>query len=268
MASRILWMSTKMVQSASRLLDILEALALASEELSLSRLQAQLNLPPPTLHRMLKVLIERGYVEQNAGSRHYGPGLRILEIAEATKRNARFDLCRTVRPFLQRLTIKSGETSNFVVPQNRKIVYVEQVPSPRSVRMFTEVGHRAPLYCTAAGKAILSQFPADQLDAYVTTTDLEQITPQTLVSGDALGREIAVIRKQGFAIDDEEFEPGVRCVAAPILDSTGECIGAISVSGPATRMTRAVVSALGIEVRHFSAQCSDQLGYRPAVADR
>lgn len=230
-----------MVQSVFRMLDILEALAFANEELSLSRLQAQLNLPSPTLHRMLRVLIERGYVAQDFESRHYGPGVRILEIAEATKRNSRFDLSRIVRPYLQRLTALCGETSNFVIPQNRKIVYVEQVPSPRSVRMFTEVGQRAPLYCTAAGKAILSKTADEQFDAYVTTTTLKQVTPRTITTVETLRTEIASIRDQGFALDDEEFETGVRCVAAPIIDSGGRCVAAISVSGPATRMSRKLI---------------------------
>jgi IclR family acetate operon transcriptional repressor len=245
--------------------DVLEALALAEEELSLTRLQAQLNLPLPTLHRLLQALVERGYVEQNGDSRRYGPGLRILEIAEAAKRNSRFDLCRVVRPFLQRLTDDSGESSNLVIRHDSRIVYVEQVPSPRSVRMFTEVGHRAPLYCTGAGKAILSCLSSDQLDAYVATLRLERLTPHTLASVDDLKRDISVVRQRGFALDNEEFEAGVRCVAAPIVDAAGHCVAAISVSGPTTRMSYERAEELGPQVRHISTLCSTQLGYGSSV---
>lgn len=254
-----------MVQSITRMFDVLEALALADEELTLTRLQAQLNLPAPTLHRLLQALVERGYVEQNGDSRRYGPGLKILEIAESAKRNSRFDLCRVVRPFLQRLTDESGESSNLVIRHNTEVIYVEQVSSPRSVRMFTEVGHRAPLYCTGAGKAILSCLSSDQLDAYVETVQLERLTPQTLGSADELVRELAAVRRQGFAIDNEEFETGVRCVAAPIVDSAGRCVAAISVSGPTTRMSCERAGELGPQVRHVSALCSTQLGYGPPV---
>ena len=251
-----------MVQSVSRMLDILEALALASEELSLSQLQSQLHLPPPTLHRMLRVLIERGYVEQNTESRHSGPGLRIILIAEATTRNARFDLIHIARPFLKRLTDESGESSNLVVPQNRKIVYVDQIPSPRSVRMFTEVGQRAPLYCTGSGKAILSRLPADELEDYLGATMLRSVTPRTIISPTALQHEIKTIRDRGYALDDEEYETGVRCVAAAIMNHFGRCVAAISVSGPTNRMPSDLVPVLGDRVREFSERCSHQLGYR------
>ena len=254
-----------MVQAITRMLDVLEALASAREELSLTQLQTQLGLPPPTLHRMLKTLIERGYVEQNANSRHYGPGLMVLEIAEAAKRNARFDLCRIARPFLQQLTDETGETSNLIVPHNKKIVYIEQVSSPRSVRMFTEVGHRAPFYCTGAGKAILSSFSPDQLEDYLTAVKLEQLTPHTFASVEALKHEVSQIRERGFAIDNEEFEIGVRCVAAPIIDSRGSCIGSISVSGPTTRMSYELAEHLGAQVKRVSAQCSSLLGHTSAV---
>ncbi len=245
--------------------DVLETLALAEEELSLTRLQAQLNLPLPTLHRLLQALVERGYVEQNDDSRRYGPGLRILEIAEAAKRNSRFDLSRIVRPFLQRLTDGSGETSNLVVRHNTRIVYIEQVPSPRSVRMFTQVGHRAPLYCTGAGKAVLSCLSTEQLDAYVATAQLERLTPHTLASREDLVQEIVKVRQRGFAVDDEEFEIGVRCVAAPIVDPTGRCVAAISISGPTTRMSWERAEELGPQVKHMSALCSTQVGYGASV---
>lgn len=251
-----------MVQSVSRMLDILEALAFTSEELSLSRLQSLLNLPPPTLHRMLRILIQRGYVEQNPESRHYGPGLRIIEIAEATKRNARFDLIRVVRPFLKQLTDESDETTNLVVGQNRKVVYVDQVLSSRSVRTFTEVGHRAPLYCTAAGKVILSRMSAAQLEEYLAATVLKRFTPRTLLSPIILQKELEAVRVKGYAVDDEEFETGVRCVASPLIDSTGRCVGAISVSGPTTRLTSSLVPPLGKRVRRICERCSDQLGYQ------
>jgi len=253
-----------MVQSITRALDILEALAFSGEELSLTQLQSELELPPPTLHRLLKALVERGYVEQNSASRRYGPGPRIFHVAEAARRNLRFDLFRIVRPYLKLLTAESGETSNLVVAQNNKIVYVDQVPSPQRVRMFTEVGHRAPLYCTGAGKAILSHLPADQFEAYVTDARMEQLTPRTFASVDELKQEIANIASRGFAMDNEEFEIGVRCVAAPILNHAGLCIGAISVSGPSIRMAPELMETLGEQVRQACLQCSIQLGFIPS----
>lgn len=182
-----------MVQSILRVLDILEALAFSREEVSLSQLQEELKLPPPTIHRMLKTLVARGYVEQNSTSRHYGPGFKLLLVAEAAKHNNRFALVHAARPFLHRLTEESGETSNLVIPQMHEVVYIDQVPSPQRVRMFTEVGHRAPLYCTGAGKVILSQLPASQIAAYVASVNLMQLTPHTFASANALLSEIELV---------------------------------------------------------------------------
>lgn len=250
-----------MAQSINRMFDILEALAISTTEMSLTRLQQELQLPLSTVHRLLQALIERGYVEKNDASGLYSPGLKIIEVAEAAKRNSRFELCRTVRPFLQRLTDQSGETSNLVVLRNYTIVYIEQVSSPRSVRMFTEVGHNAPLYCTGAGKAILSRLSKEDLDAYLTTIKLDQLTPHTSSSVDAVKREVALVRKRGYAVDNEEFEVGVRCIAAPIIDFTGRCVGAISVSGPTSRISSERAKSLGAEVLDLSMQCNARLGH-------
>lgn len=250
-----------MIQSIGRTLDVLEALALANEEQSFKRLQEQLQLPPSTLHRLLQALIERGYVDQNGDNRHYGPGLKIFEVAEAAKQNSRFNLGRVVRPYLQQLTDESGETSNLIIRHDQKIVYVDQVPSSRSVRMFTAIGHHAPLYCTGAGKAILSTLTDDQLQPYVAQLHFEQLTPRTLSSAEALLHEIAQIQRCGFAMDNEEYETGVRCVAAPIVNASGQCIAAISVSGPAARLSYELAERLGDRVRHVTDQCSVALGH-------
>lgn len=253
-----------MVQSIARMFDVLEALVLSNEELSLMQLQEQLQLPASTIHRLLQTMIDRGYVDQNKSSRHYGPGLKILEVAESAKQNARFNLGRIARQYLQLLTDESGETSNLVIRHKEMIVYVEQVPSPQRVRMFTEVGHHAPMYCTGAGKAILSRLSNDQVETYAGSVEFNRLTPRTLGTVEELLQEIVCVRQRGFAIDNEEFETGVTCVAAPVVDSTGHCIGAISVSGPTTRLGYKRAEVLGAKVKELSAQCSTQLGYVPA----
>lgn len=256
-----------MVQSVSRTFDILEALANATEEVSLTELQTELRLPLSTIHRLLDALVERGYAAQNAGTRYYGPGPKLLEVAQHAKGNQRFQLRQIVRPYLHQLTKATGETSNLVVPIEKEIVYVDQVASPRRVRLFTEVGQRAPMYCTGSGKAILSLLHADQLDDYCATTEMRPLTPRTLTDASSFKQELAQARQRGFTVDNEEFDVGVRCIAAAVQDASGACVAAISVSGPSARVGLEHAYELGPLVKQCTALCSMELGYRAAPSE-
>lgn len=254
-----------MVQSIDRTLDILEALAMADDDVSISALQAELGLPFGTIHRLVSALAERGYAIQSPTTRHYGPGPKLLEIATHATRSRRFSLQQIARPQLQHLTGATGETSNLVLLQNNEIVYIDQVASARLVRMFTETGRHAPLYCTGAGKAILSTFAPQQLDAYLDHLSLAPTTPHTITSHDQLRDELARTQARGFAVDDEEFEEGVRCAAAPVFDRHGMGIAALSISGPTTRLSRPRIYEIGAQVRAAAQTCSQELGYHGAT---
>lgn len=256
-----------MVQSLDRAFDVLEALAEADEDISLSQLTERVRLPLGTVHRLLSSLVARGYAAQDQVTRLYGPGPRLLEVAARASANRRFQLDRIARPVLQRLTEATEETSNLVILHNDEGVYSVQVCSPRMVRMFTEVGQRAPLYCTGSGKAILSGMPADQLEAYLERTPLQRFTPKTITDVERLRAELGMARAQGFALDDEERELGVCCVAAPIFDRFGRCIAALSISGPSVRMPIERARSFGPLVRQAADECSAQLGYRSPRSD-
>lgn len=251
-----------MVQAVERTLDILETLASASEDISVSRLRGEVGLPLGTLHRQLGTLIRRGYAAQDPETRLYGPGPKLLEVAARATGNGRFELRRIARPRLRELTAATGETSNLAVALDGESVYVEQVPSPRLVRALGEVGRRAPLYCTGRGKAILSGYPAERFDAYLAMARLEPLTERTIVSPQALRAEVERVRVRGYAVDDGELEADVRCVASPVFDGAGVCVGAISVSGPATRLSWEVIPEIGERVRRAADECGAQLGYR------
>lgn len=249
-----------MVQSLDRALDVLEALAEADEGISLSQLTERLGLPLGTVHRLLASLAGRGYAAQDRDTRLYGPGPRLLEVAARAANNRRFSLARIARPCLHELTALTGETSNLLELQGGEGVYREQVASPRLVRMFTEVGQRVPLYCTGGGKAILSGFSPEQLDAYLAGTTLQAFTPKTFAEPQRLRAELAEAAARGFALDDEERELGVCCVAAPIFDRFGRCVAALSISGPTTRLSRERAIELGPRVRAAADACSAGLG--------
>ncbi len=250
-----------MAQAVDRTLDILEALAQAHDDVSLSRLGARVGLPLGTLHRLLATLIRRGYAAQNPETQCYGPGPKLLEVASWAARSERFNLRRIARPYLQQLTLATRETSNLAITQDGDTVYVDQVASPRLVRMFTEIGQRAPVYCTGTGKAILSGCSAAELEGYLATARFERWTPNTITDPQDLRAEIDRARLCGFAVDNEEREAGVRCVAAPIFNGTGACIAAISISGPTTRLDLADLADLGHLVRHAAERCSADLGH-------
>lgn len=251
-----------MSQAVERTLDILETLAGKDGDISVSRLRVEVGLPLGTLHRQLGTLIRRGYAAQDPETRLYGPGPKLLEVAARAAGNERFELRRIARPHLRELTVATEETSNLAVALDGESVYVEQAPSPRLVRALGEVGRRAPLYCTGRGKAILSGYPAERFEAYLATARLEPRTERTIVSPQALRSEVERARERGYAVDDGEREADVRCVASPIFNGAGFCVGALSVSGPATRLSWEVIPEVGERVRRAAGECSAQLGYR------
>ncbi len=253
-----------MVQSLNRALDVLEALAAGSDDVGISQITARTGLPLGTVHRLLSSLVARGYAAQDLETRLYGPGPRLLEVAARASASRRFSLSRIARPALLGLTTATGETSNLLVLNGDEAVYSEQVASPHLVRMFTEVGQRVPLYCIGGGKAMLAGFADDQLEAYLDRTTLCAFTPKTKATAESLRHELTGVREQGFAIDDEEREVGVCCIAAPIFDRLGRCVAALSISGPTTRMSRERALGLGPLVHEAAATCSIQLGFHPA----
>lgn len=251
------------MQAVERVLDLLEVLAATEEDLRLSELHEQLGLPLGTVHRLLATLVERGYAVQDPETQRYGPGTQLLVLSATASNHSRFRLQRLARPMLQELMRDTGETANLVLLEGHELVYIDQALGTHLVTMFTVPGRRAPLYCTGAGKAILSGFSEAQLSAYLHVVPLTSLTPQTLAEPQLLRDELARARERGFAIDDEEREEGVRCVAAPVFNALGAAIGALSVSGPTVRLSRARVYEMGPLVRDAAGACSVLLGYTP-----
>jgi IclR family acetate operon transcriptional repressor len=143
-----------------------------------------------------------------------------------------------VRPVLRAITEATRETANLVVLDDLAAVYIETIPSPQVVRLFTQAGNRVPLHATGAGKAILAALPAVRRDGVLDRLELRPYTPHTIVDAATLRRALEEIRERGYAIDDEEYDDGVRCVAVPVMGAPNELIGAISISAPANRLTR------------------------------
>ena len=211
------------VQSLERALDLLEALA-SVHELGVSELAARTGLVPSTAHRLLATLTDRRYVVAERGRYRLGP--RLGELTEG-RTDPIYRLREAARPHLQAIQRATGETANLIVLEGVNAVYVDQVEGSRMIRMFTEVGSGVLAHTTGAGKAILAALPAERVSALYGERTLERITSRTLTTLAALEQDIARIRRRGFAIDDEEHEEGVSCVAAAVLAANGEPVAAL-----------------------------------------
>ena len=223
------------VQSVDRALDLLEALATADGEVSITALATRTGLHVSTVHRLLSTLLRRGYVRQNPETSRYYAGAKLATLAEGRSRYG--ELRVRARPILRAITESTRETANLVVIDDVAAVYIDTVPSPQVVRLFTAIGNRVPLHATGAGKCLLASLPVQKRDALLGRLDLRAYTPRTLVDAAALRRALDEARERGFTIDDEEYDDGVRCVAVPVGPSS-DAIASLSVSAPANRLTR------------------------------
>jgi len=222
------------VQSVIKAMKIFEELVYNGSAISLSKLSERVGLNISTVHRLVNTLLDLGYVEQN-GDGQYRLGLFAYEIADIINRD--FDLRKVVHPILEEIAAECNETCNLVVLENSQVVYLDQVESTNMVRMFASPGSRGPAYCTGAGKMLLSYLEERELAEYIQKTEFVPYTENTITDPLELERELKKIRLQGYSLDLEEREKGVRCVAAPILGREGKILGAISVSGPSTRIS-------------------------------
>jgi IclR family acetate operon transcriptional repressor len=216
------------VQSVERALDLLEVLAAGPQ--GMSEVAVAAGLPDATAHRLLRTLVARGYVRQGP-DRRYALGTRLLGLGDGARRAA----VTAAGPFLAHLVEVSGETANLAVLEGDHVVYVAQVPSAHRLRMFAEVGRRVSVHSTAVGKVLLAGLPDADVEALVARTGLAGRTARTLTTPDRLLAELATVRRQGWAVDDEEEELGVRCLAVPVADGR-RTVAAMSVSGPTTRV--------------------------------
>jgi IclR family acetate operon transcriptional repressor len=241
------------VQSLSRAFAVLEGIADAGGTASLSQLAERVHLPPPTIHRLLRSLVDLGYVRQER-SRQYSLGPRLIRLAgESSKRIGVW-----ARPLLAEAVAQLGESVNLAVLDGDEIVYVAQVqPSATLMRMFTEVGRRTLPHSTAVGKAILAGAPEAEVRALLRRTGMPRRTDHTITDPDEFLRRLALTRQQGYATDDGEQEVGVRCVAVAVPDAPRPM--AMSLSGPTTRMDDATVERAAGVLRDVAARLGAEL---------
>ncbi|WP_253830682.1 IclR family transcriptional regulator [Prauserella aidingensis] len=240
------------VQSLDRAFELLERLADAGGEASLSELSTSSGLPMPTIHRLIRTLVASGYVRQNA-NRRYALGARLIRLGE----QASLQFGTWARPLLAELVDEVGETANLAVLERDEVVYVSQAPSKHSMRMFTEVGRRLLPHGTGVGKAILAQLPADEVRDLLGRTGMPAYTEHTHTDVETFLAHLAEIAEQGYALDESEQELGVRCIAVPVPGTPTPT--AVSVSGPEGRLTKEAVGRIAPMVRRTAEELAKQL---------
>jgi len=249
-----------LINSIIRAVEVLELYNHHDTELGISEMARRLNLYKSTVHRVVSTLEHKGILEQNPRSGKYKLGLKLYKLGILARNEN--ELISISSPHLRKLTEKTGETSNLVIMDGCMSVYLAQQESDRMVRMFTKLGAGVFPHCNGAGKVLLSDMSQDEIDAIITNNGLPRYTNNTITTRGKLMEELNLIKSRGYAIDNQEREMGVMCIATPIRDNRGKVIAAISISGPKDRFERERMEEMIYAVKEEAAEISRAIGYR------
>ncbi len=246
------------VNSVLRTLDVIDALAAAGRPVTLKALAEQLDRPVGSIHRLLRTLELRGHVI-NVGGR-YRLSLKMWMIGESVI--ASIDVVEEARPVSKRLCDELQETVNLAVRSGTSAIYVTKLEAPRSLTLVTRLGLEVPVYCTALGKALIAFEPDATREEIVRQIEFRPHLQNTVTDPNALRADLERTRERGYAIDDEEFDPRIVCIGAPVFDHVGGVAAAISTSAPRDRYTPQLWPTIGRSVMRAAEEISLLLGYR------
>lgn len=255
---------TQSNQSSEKLLNLVEAMSLLDEPVRLQDLSASLDMNASTVLRFLNPLVRMGYVEQNPDDNRYFLTFKICRIANNVA--SRMSIRNIAYPIMRNVSHIFKESANLSVESDMSVLYVEVVNAASNTLMTMQrIGHAAPMHCTGVGKLFMLEYDEQKIDRLIAVKGLERFTAKTFTDRASLLQEIGRIRRRGYAFDDEECEIGARCVAAPIRNYSGKIVAALSVSGPATRMTDAHMHANLPFLLDAARQISYRLGWKEAA---
>ena len=253
--------SEYLIQAVSHALDLLEQFHDEVDELGVTELSKRLKLHKNNVFRLLATLESRDYIEQNKVTENYRLGLKTLEMGQTFIKQ--MGLLRQSKPVLESLVQECNETVYVAILKDFHIIYLDAEETTMTVRVVPRVGSRLPAYCTAAGKVQIAYMSDEELDHYMPQRELEKFTANTITDRETLKKQLRIIAEQGFAIDNEELDEGVRCVGAPIRDYTRRIIGAVSISGPSMRFSDdRILKELTPLVIRAAEEISSKLGFQ------
>jgi len=249
----------KYVQTLDRALDILETLAKSEEPLGVTEIGNRVGLHKSTVHRILQTFCYRGYVEREKDNERYRLGIKIVELGIRFFND--LEIRKVAASTLSELAKSFDEVVHLVLPDDGEVVYIDKREGSQLVSMHSKVGRRAPMHCTAVGKAILSTMSEDEVRLILKTKGMPGFTHKTITDPDVLIEQLAEFRIKGYAMESEENEIGILCIGTPIFDYSGKAIGAISVSGPVNRMKEKGLERIGEQIRQAGLEISAKMGY-------
>lgn len=253
------------IQSAERALRLLEYVAQSPDaEVSLSDIASALDVPPSTAHHLVRTLLARGYLAQNPATRRYSLGTAALTLATATM--GKFALLQVAPPLMRRFASETEEAVTLAVLDWPWAMAIYRAEPGSGLPEGASSARRAPVYCTAVGKVLVSEMTEDEVRALLETSGMEPRTPHTLTSPEAFLAEVEWVRRHGLAVDNEEWVPGVRCVAVPVRDYAGHIVAAVSVAGSVKRLDGQYLDGLIRRLRSLARAISSALGYKDAEA--
>jgi len=249
----------KYVQTLDRSLDVLEVLAQAKEALGVTEIGNRISLHKSTVHRILHTLCHRGYVERVRDNERYQLGIKTVELGIRFFND--LEIRKVASPVLNDLAKLLDEVVHLVLPDEGEVVYIDKAESSHVVSMHSKVGRRAPMHCTAVGKALLSTFPEEEVRHILEVKGMTRYTPHTIVEPDALMVYLREIKVSRISVETEENEIGIICLGTPVFDYSGRAIGAISVSGPAERIKEKGIERIGQEMKKSGEEISANMGF-------
>ncbi|MDB5764180.1 MAG: Transcriptional regulator KdgR [Herminiimonas sp.] len=253
------------LSSVANAIRLIKAFSDDEYEIGISDLGKRLLLPKSTVHRLASTLIDAGMLEQNTETGKYRLGLVLFELGSLVRR--KMDFSSEAKPYLMALREKTGETVHLAILDHTSILYINSLESRQAIRMTMDVGVRKPAFCTAEGKVLLAFLPVEMLERILTSGAAGR-TPDSVADLAALRQELTAVRNRGYALDDEESELGMRCIAAPVRDHYGNVIAATSVAGPSQRLTKKILMSYAPDVVSAGEAISVRLGYQPLRAAR
>jgi IclR family KDG regulon transcriptional repressor len=247
------------IQSIGRAFHILEEIARAREGIALSELSKRVGLHNSTTFHIVKTMVSLGYVRQMRDTKRYHIGQPLFGLAAGALDE--IEMVNHAMPILEGLSQETGESCHFSVRSGDAVMVLARTSGQGAFQLTNRVGVLRPAHCTALGKVILASLRPDQLERFLGRAELKACSPKSITEPDLLRREIAEVRRNGIAFDDGEFDTEVRCVAVPVLDFSGQTLGAIGLSGPVWRMSIQTLQSHAAIVRRAAARLSATFGY-------
>lgn len=252
-------MAEKGVQTLDRALNVLELLAVQKNGMGVTEIGQQVGLHKSTVHRLLGALASRGYVEKDAETGMYKIGLKVVEIASLHLNS--IELKTEASPYLHTLAAISTQPVHLATLMDGEVVYIEKVDTVTSIRMYSHIGRRVPAHCSGVGRALYLDYSDAELMEIFKNYDFTAYTPNTATNLGKFIQRMGQARKLGYVIDDEEHEPGIRCIAAPIRDYRGKIIASVSTSGDKTIISPERDEELAAQVLRCADEISRRMGY-------